>query len=285
MTKGVVEAEENPLVPNAKLKQMYKAMLEARELDQAVQNRARIARRRGALATIAGQEAVRVSTAIELGAEDLVSDVVTTAGMAMILGGDPAALLKRFSKPLKGRGSRLRSGERMLPQMESARATLQMALGAAAGLKAQGRKGIVVAYAAKGEIATAAWRRVLETASRLELPVIFVVLPAKGMKKTDRLEASRAARLESVPAMPVDACDAVALYRVTQESLGRTRSGDGPVLIECVTWRPGGRRSELDDPIEHLERFLLEKKIATPEWFAKARNAARKVTKRKGPRG
>jgi len=173
----------------------------------------------------------------------------------------------------------------MLPKMESVQGTLQMALGAAAGLKTQGRKGVVVAYAAKGEIATAAWRRLLATASRFELPVIFVVLPAKGTKKTDILEASRAARLERVPSMPVDSCDAVALYRVTQESLGRTRNGDGPVLIECVNWRLDGRRAGPDDPIEHLERFLLEKKIAPPDWFAKTRKAAGKAMTRKGPKG
>src|SRR6185369_5406368 len=40
MAKGAGDAGENPLVPNAKLKQMYTAMLEARMLEEAVKKKA-----------------------------------------------------------------------------------------------------------------------------------------------------------------------------------------------------------------------------------------------------
>jgi TPP-dependent pyruvate/acetoin dehydrogenase alpha subunit len=59
-----------------------------------------------------------------------------------------------------------------------------------------------------------------------------------------------------------------------QESLGRTRGGDGPVLIESVVWRPEGRRGDADDPLEHLRESLLARGICTPAWLQQARKAA-----------
>src|SRR6476646_197615 len=116
MAKGAGEAGENPLVPNAKLRQMYTAMLEARMLEDAVTKKARGAKGPGRVASIRGQEAVRVSTAIELGVEDLVSDVASSAGMGLILGGEPASLLKRFSKlKPKKRNISAGVGDRLLP--------------------------------------------------------------------------------------------------------------------------------------------------------------------------
>ena len=271
MAKGAGEAGENPLVPNAKLRQMYTAMLEARMLEDAVTKKAK---GRGRIASIRGQEAVRVSTAIELGVEDLVSDVATSAGMGVILGGEPASLLNRFSKAKTEKASE-GAGDRLLPVTKDAEERLRVAVGAAAALKSQRRGGVVVAYARAREISNVGWRSVLGPAAKLELPVIFVVLPrTRGAKKGGSLAA--ACHAAGVPGMSVDACDAVALYRVTQESLGRTRACDGPVLIECAAWHVEGKRTAPDDPLEHLRAFLLERKICTPAWFDRAGNEARK---------
>ena len=108
--------------------------------------------------------------------------------------------------------------------------------------------------------------------------MIFVVLPGRGRaKKGDELAVvAPVASAAGVPGMPVDTCDAVALYRVTQESLGRTRGGDGPVLIECVRWRIEGQRGAADDPIAHLEAFLRARRIATEAWLDRAKRASGK---------
>jgi TPP-dependent pyruvate/acetoin dehydrogenase alpha subunit len=272
MAKGAGEAGENPLVPNAKLRQMYTTILEARMLEDAVAKKAR-----GRIASIRGQEAVRVSTAIELGPEDLVSDVAASAGMGLILGGEPASLLKRFSSAKIEKAS---VGERLLPVMPDAEERLHVAVGAAAALKAQKRGGVVVAYSPAGEIGNVGWRRVLEPAAKLELPVIFVVLPPTRRTKSGG-SVLAACHVAGVPGMSVDVCDAVALYRVTQESLGRTRACDGPVLIECVAWHVEGKRTAPDDPLEHLKAFLLERKICAPAWFERTHDAARRRLLRK----
>src|SRR3954447_15169961 len=108
MAKGAGEAGENPLVPNAKLKQMYTAMLEARMLEEALKKKTHGTTRGRRTGSIRGQEAVRVSTTIELGPDDLISDGRITAAMELILGGEAPSLLKAFAKtaPTTG-GSRL----------------------------------------------------------------------------------------------------------------------------------------------------------------------------------
>jgi TPP-dependent pyruvate/acetoin dehydrogenase alpha subunit len=279
MAKVAGETGENPLVPNAKLRQMYTMMLEARTLDEAVAKKIRGLKGARQIGSIKGDEAVRVSTAIELGPDDLISDVALSAGMSLILGGDPSSLLKRFSKPA-GRGSRAlaRNGQRVLPIIDKAQERMKLALGAAAGLKAQGRRGVLVAYSRKGELSKQSWRNVLEVAAKLELPMIFVVLPGRGRasKGDEKIVACEAAKAAGIPGMPVDSSDAVALYRVVQESLGRTRGGDGPVLIECIGWQLEGRRGVPDDPLEHLREALLTRKICTSAWFDQATGAARR---------
>ena len=273
MAKGASKAGENPLVPNAKLKQMYTAMLEARMLEEAVTKKARGAKRVRKIASIRGQEAVRVSTAIELGPDDLVSDARVSVGMELILGGEATSLLKTFSKTSPTTG-----GNRFLRPIDDSAEQLRLAAGAALALKAQGRRGIIVVYAGREEASKSAWTDTLSTAAKLELPMIFVVLPGTGAAKKGGEAAvmSGLAHAAGMPGMPVDACDAVALYRVTQESLGRTRGGDGPVLVECVRWGIEGKRGVSDDPILHLQEVLTERRIVTPEWFENAGRAARK---------
>jgi TPP-dependent pyruvate/acetoin dehydrogenase alpha subunit len=76
------------------------------------------------------------------------------------------------------------------------------------------------------------------------------------------------ARQWRVPGIPVDAADAVALYRVAQESLGRTRGGDGPVLIECVEYRAEGKGGRTPvDPLVQMRDFLLDRKVCTQAWL------------------
>ena len=112
------------------------------------------------------------------------------------------------------------------------------------------------------------WRRILTLAAKLELPIIIVVLPeAKGKKDAGVSHVSAKARSCGVPGIPVDSSDAVALYRVAQESIGRVRAGGGPVVIDCVGYRTRGK---IVDPIVQMKGFLLERKVGTSEWMDRA---------------
>jgi TPP-dependent pyruvate/acetoin dehydrogenase alpha subunit len=133
----------------------------------------------------------------------------------------------------------------------------------------------VEAFVRTDEVSNGTWRRVLALASKLELPIIFVVLPQGSGKKTKRKVAgdlSALARSCGVPGIPVDAGDAVALYRVAQESLGRMRGGDGPVLVECVAFTAKGTRGVVD-PLVQMRGFLLGRRVCSEAWLDRAGEA------------
>ena len=95
--------------------------------------------------------------------------------------------------------------------------------------------GVVVVYSRPGEVSPAIWRKALTFAAEQLLPVVFVVLPAAGRRGGAGPGAmSAVASRHGVPGMAVDADDAVALYRVAQEAIGRARIGGGAALMECV---------------------------------------------------
>jgi TPP-dependent pyruvate/acetoin dehydrogenase alpha subunit len=273
---------ENPLVPNTKLRQMYVAMAEARALDEHIVGLQRRVKGRRRLESTHGQEACRVSMAIDLGLGDLVSDSQTGVVMELLAGAKVDSLLKRVAALHSGKKAQAvkLSGAtgRLLPWIDDAGERVRMAMGAALSLKTLGWPNVVVAYVRHGEMDKGEWRQVLRLASKLDLPLIFVILPAGQEERRGEvaLLSGKTARW-GVPGIPVDAGDAVALYRVAQESIGRTRGGDGPVLIECVRYRAAGKGGDAaSDPLVQMQGFLLSRKVCTKAWLEGAAHRLRR---------
>jgi TPP-dependent pyruvate/acetoin dehydrogenase alpha subunit len=251
---------------------MYLAMVEARILDEHVGKLQRKAKTK--LDSTRGQEACRVSTAIELISGDLVSDSQAGVAMDHILGADAGAVLKRLSGLISRKKTVEIAGTRQLLWIEDAGDRLSLAVGAALAFKSQKEANLVVAYVPRREAGGGRWRRLLTLCAQLELPVIFVVLPAAaGKKKAVPVgHVSAKARSCGVPGIPVDSSDAVALYRVAQESIGRIRAGGGAVLIDCVTYSVDGK---VLDPVAQMKSFLLGKKACTSAWMEHAGDSLR----------
>jgi TPP-dependent pyruvate/acetoin dehydrogenase alpha subunit len=262
---------ENPLIPNKKLRQLFVAMVEMRVLDEHVARVQRGVKARRRMVSTRGEEACRVSLGIELVAGDLVSDAAVGVAMGLVAGEKVGALLRQVAAS----GSSVTAAGRQVPWIEDVGDRLRMAMGAALAFKTLKQVNVVEAFVRAGEVSNGTWRRVLALASKLELPIIFVVLQEGAEKKTKRKAAgvlSALARSCGVPGIPVDASDAVALYRVAQESLGRMRGGDGPVLVECVALAVKGRRGVVD-PLVQMREFLLGRKVCSEAWLDRAGEA------------
>jgi acetoin:2,6-dichlorophenolindophenol oxidoreductase subunit alpha len=272
---------ENPLVPNERLRQIYRAMAETRVLEEHITKLQKRVKGRRRLDSTRGQEACRVSTAIDLGPGDLISDCQVGVVMDLLAGEKASSLLKRVAALHSGKTQARTKAVGVygrLPWIDDVSERLRMAIGAALSFKTLGRANVAVAYARQGEVSKGMWRTLLRLASKLELPIIFVILPAGKGRKMDGV-ASLSAKTASwgVPGIPADAGDAVALYRVAQESLGRTRGGDGPVLIECVEFRRGGKAGSLPvDPLAQMKQFLLARKVCTEAWLKGAGDGLRR---------
>jgi TPP-dependent pyruvate/acetoin dehydrogenase alpha subunit len=278
--------QENPLIPNKKLRQMFVAMTEMRLLDEHIAGLQRGGKARRRLDSIRGQEACRVSTAIDLEAGDLVSDAQAGVAMELLAGARVGSLLRHVAQSGAGQASQAarkgfagaEDGAKQMPWIEDVGDRLRMAVGAAMAFKTLEQTNIVVAYVGHGEASNRLWRKVLPVASKMELPVIFVVLPEKPGKKRKGADGlSGRARACGVPGIPVDANDAVALYRVAQESIGRTRGGGGPVLVECVAYRlDNQRKSTVVDPLVQMKGFLAGRKVCSKAWLDRVGDALQK---------
>jgi len=283
-------AYENPLIPNAKLRQMYLAMLRARILGRALKRR-RPARDPGAF----GLEACLVSTSVDLGPRDLVSDTLG-GGTVDFLRGATAQSILRPRDASKRRGTKANSGAAArLPVALGVEQRIWAALGAAAALQAahlqdklnaevESQAGVAVVYARLPEVSPAIWRKALAFAAEHLLPVLFVVLPpTRKLPGAKPGGISALALRQGIPGIPVDLDDAVAIYRVSQEAIGRARIGGGAALMECVPFvlhSVAGTPDPATDAIAGLERYMLGRQVATMRWMKReAQSFSRQITK------
>ena len=273
-------AFDNPLIPNARVKQIYLAMMQIRQLEQTLA--AQRPKRAGSAAAL-GLEACLVSTSVDLGSRDVVSDALAGGVVEFLRGGTLDSVVRKDGAGKK-RGFKSDCGAAAkLPAWPGIEERLWAALGVAAALKSQRAQegpdadgtsadsGVVVVYTRLGEVAPGLWRRTLAYVAEQELPLVFVVLPAAGRSTSVKPGVtSSIAMRNGIPGIAVDADDAVAIYRVAQEALGRARMGGGAVLIECVPFvLEGGRglHKASMDGIRGLEQYMLGRHIATNKWI------------------
>ncbi|HEY4381605.1 MAG TPA: thiamine pyrophosphate-dependent enzyme [Acidobacteriaceae bacterium] len=280
-------AWENPLIPNARLRKIYLAMLRARALSRALPSG------RGGRGTL-GIEACLASTAVDLGPADLVSDALGGGVIDFLRGAAlgeamrPGSAKKRGPVADCGAAVRLAApagiADRLWAAMGAAAALKTAAANTKAEAKANGAaacdSGVVMVYALPEQVPAALWRQVLAFAHAQELPVLFALLPPKRTKGGKTLgRVSDIALRCGMPGIPVDADDAVAIYRVAQESIGHARIGGGAALIECVPFVAAGASSKRADAIDVLEGYLVERRVATRSWMdSEAKSFAKRLT-------
>ena len=124
----------------------------------------------------------------------------------------------------------------------------------------------------------------LNMAALWKLPILFVVENNKwaiGMsheRATSQPEIYKKASVFNMVGVEVDGMDVLAVRQVAQEAVARARAGEGPTLIEAMTYRfrghsladPDEMRSKEEkefwfarDPIKKLAGYLLEQNLAT----------------------
>ena len=126
----------------------------------------------------------------------------------------------------------------------------------------------------------------LNMAALWKLPILYVVENNKwaiGMaheRATSDPEIYKKAHAFGMAGVEVDGMDALAVYTVAKEAIARARAGEGPTLIEALTYRfrghsladPDELRSKEEkefwftrDPIKKFAAYLTEQNLATAE--------------------
>jgi TPP-dependent pyruvate/acetoin dehydrogenase alpha subunit len=225
-----------------------------------------------------GQEAVAVGTCANLRDSDYLLSTHRPHGHAIAKGVEIKAIMAElFGKATgccKGKGGSMHVGDfkvGMFPAIAI--------VGAALAQKMQKTDGVTACFFGDGAANEGAWHEALNAAAIYDLPVVFICennlyaasTPFNLAFKIDHI-ADRASAY-GMPGVIVDGNDVMAVYEVTGQAIDRARSGEGPTLVECKTYRqcghsrsdPRGYRSReeeqmwLDkDPIPRFERWLLE---------------------------
>ena len=161
---------------------------------------------------------------------------------------------------------------------------IALASGAAMAAKMKNEDNVAVVTFGDGTSNTGMCHEAINMASVLKFPVVFVCQNNQYAVSTP---ACRGLGCQSVadraigygiPGVKVDGNDVVAVHLAVQEAVARARNGDGPTLIEALTYRvlghwvadPADYRSEEEvnewkkkDPIEHLQKDLIGKGLLT----------------------
>jgi acetoin:2,6-dichlorophenolindophenol oxidoreductase subunit alpha len=142
-------------------------------------------------------------------------------------------------------------------------AHLPIACGAAWRAQYKGQKDVSVCFFGDGTTNIGAFHEALNFAVVWKLPVIFVCennlymeyTPISDVTAVEHPAADRAAAY-GLPRIVIDGNDADAVYRAAEAAYDQARAGDGPSLIECMTYRHSGHSRA--DPAKYRPPGELE---------------------------
>jgi len=220
-----------------------------------------------------GQEAVAAGFAAALKPEDLVFCTyrghVHTLLRGAPMGALMAELLGRANGICGGKGGSMHLTDVAHGAMGSyaiVGAHMPIAAGAAWAAKARGTGQVAVCFFGDGTTNIGTFHEALNLAAVWELPVVFVCENNLYMEYTaigdvtavEHPAADRAAAYGLEPIL-IDGNDADAVHATAVRTVARARSGEGPSLVEAVTYRHGGH-SRADPgkyrPAEEVEEWL-----------------------------
>jgi pyruvate dehydrogenase E1 component alpha subunit len=221
----------------------------------------------------AGHEAVAVGTSAALRPDDYVFATYRGHHHAIARGATPEACLAELMSratglcAAKGGSMHLTVAEgNMLGSYAIVGSHLPIACGAAWSAKLRGSGQVSVAFFGDGATNIGAFHEALNLAAVWKLPALFVCennlymeyTPIASVTAVAQPAADRAPAY-GLPAEVVDGNDVVAVLEVAARAVERARAGEGPTIIEALTYRQYGHsRSDPGKyrPKEEVEEWL-----------------------------
>jgi pyruvate dehydrogenase E1 component alpha subunit len=242
-----------------------------------------------------GQEAVSTGVIKALMPTDYVCSTYRDHVHALSTGIPPRAVMAElFGKATgcsKGRGGSMHlfsAEHNFLGGYAFVAEGIPVATGAAFSAKYRGTDQVTACFFGDGACNNGQFYECLNMAALWKLPIIYVVennFWAIGMaheRSTSDTDIYRKGPAFGMPGYQVDGMDVLAVREAAQQAIARARAGEGPTLLECITYRfrghsladPDELRSPEEkefwrqrDPIKQLERYALEHNLMSEADF------------------
>jgi 2-oxoisovalerate dehydrogenase E1 component alpha subunit len=268
------------------LRELLRLMIRARRLDRECM----ALQRQGELTVyppFEGQEAAQVGSAFALGPDDFVFPSFRELAAAIVRRVDVVEYLQYHRGTWHG-GSYDPIAARFAPICVPVATQIAHAVGWALGAKLEGGEACALAYFGDGSASEGDFHEAANMAAVFHAPVVLFCQNngwAISVPLSEQTAAPIARRADGYgfPGVRVDGNDVLAVYAVTRAAVERARGGEGPTLIEAITYRIGPHSTADDasryrgqeeverwrrlDPIERYRLFLLGSGIAD-EGFA-----------------
>lgn len=300
---GKAAKNKDPNLPTEQLHSLYRIMVATRIMDDralALQRQGRI----GFYLQSKGQEASHIGAAAALRDSDWVFPAYRQPGILLLRGASIDDVVNEWygndGDTSKGRQMPVHYSNRSINFVSiSSPIGTQITHAAGAAMAARIRKDDTAFMTFFGDGGTSSndFHAGLNFAAVFKAPVVFVCENNQWAISVplDRQMASESIAIKAdaygMPGVRVDGNDILAVYRVCKEAVDRARAGDGPTLVETVTYRMGGHSSSDDptryrdpssveawaqkDPIERMKRYLQQRGVWDDKMESEAQESAK----------
>ncbi len=285
---GSLDEDLLPDLSDDTLRSLFRGMLRAQRFDE---RRLRL-QRQGRIGTFApgrGQEASQVGAAAALEEDDWMVPSFRETAASLWRGTELAGVLV-FDAGYN-EGGRIPEELHDLPIAVPVATQIPHAVGLAHGLrlrgKGQDRQAVVLVFFGDGATSEGDFHEALNLAQVLSAPVVFVcqnnqwAISVPRERQTKSKTLAQKALAYGMAGLQVDGNDILAVYAGVREAVERARAGEGPSLVECVTYRlsihttaddPTRYRTDEEveewkarDPVDRFRSFLGERDLLSED--------------------
>ena len=204
-----------------------------------------------------GQEAATVGACLALVPEDVITLTHRGHGQALAKGVSVESIMAElFGKATgccRGKGGSLHVGDLSvgaLPAIGIVGASSPIATGMAFAFQRAGNGRIVLNFFGDGAVNEGDWHEAMNLAALWKLPVVFLcennfygVSTHISDVVLNEVLVERAAAYR-MPGVTIYGNDPITVYDTVREAAGRARNGEGPTMVECLTYRRGGHKRD-----------------------------------------
>lgn len=232
---------------------LYERMVMVREFEERVKLLFLEGSMPGTIHQCQGQEASAVGVCAALNGDDLITSTHRPHGHALAKGlSADEMMIELFGKVTgccKGKGGSMHIGniaKGMVPAIAIVGGGIPLATGMALAIKLSGRQQVVACFFGEGATNEGAFHEGVNLGALWSLPVIYVCENNLYGASTAYSTVSRVTRVSEracaygIRGETVDGNDVLAVLEATQRAADECRRGQGPVLLELLTYRRTG---------------------------------------------